>query len=216
MSLLADYNLPFAIALAIMGLFLVLQLIGLGDFDFGPDVEIDVDPGTNIDGDLTSASLGGAFVTLLGLGRVPLAVWLVVFLLLFAMLGLSIQALAMDLTGSPLFSLLAALFAGGAAVPVTSMLVRPLGRILPQDETSAVALNSLVGRRAKIITGRASAGNPARAQVRDRYGHAHYVMVEPHEASSEILEGDEVLLVRREGQQFFGIPLAERTLAPLA
>ena len=44
----------------------------------------------------------------------------------------------------------------------------------------------------------------------------HNVMVEPHEASDEILEGDEVLLVRREGEVFYGVPLAERKLAPIA
>jgi len=219
MSLLADYNLPFAIALGLMVLFLVLQLIGIGDFDFDADIDLDVDIDADLDGvmdgDPTSAGLGGALLTLLGLGRVPVFVWLMVFLLLFALLGLSIQALAADLTGNPLYSWLAAIFAGGAALPATSVAVRPIGRLLPKDETSAVGLDSLVGRRAKILTGRASAGNPARAQVRDRHGHAHYVMVEPHEASSEMHAGDEILLVRREGQAFFAVPLSERKLAPL-
>ena len=40
-------------------------------------------------------------------------------------------------------------------------------------------------------------------------------MVEPHEGGSEMLEGDEVLLVRREGEAFYGVPLQERRLAPL-
>ena len=211
MSLFAEYNLPFAIALGVMVLFLVLQLIGLGDFDFDADGELDAD----LDGEVPSIGIGGAILTLLGLGKVPLFVWLVVFLLGFALIGMSVQALAFNLTGSALYSLLAAVIAGGAAIPVTSALVRPIGRLLPKDETSAVGLDSLVGRRAKILTGRASAGNPARARVRDRHGHAHYVMVEPHEPASEMHAGDEVLLVRREGQAFFGLPLSERKLAPL-
>ena len=41
-------------------------------------------------------------------------------------------------------------------------------------------------------------------------------MVEPHEDATEILEGDQVLLVRREGQTFFAVPLAERKLAPMS
>ena len=40
-------------------------------------------------------------------------------------------------------------------------------------------------------------------------------MVEPHEAGSEIHEGDEVLLVRRENETFYGVPLQERRLAPM-
>lgn len=220
MSLLADYNLPFAIAFGLMVLALVLQLIGVGDFDFGGDVELEIDlDAADFDADAVeapSAGLGGALLTLLGLGRVPLMVWLMVFLLLFTVIGMGIQMFAADLTGSPLYPWLAALFSGGASLPATALITRPLGHLLPQDETSAVGLGSLVGRRGTITTGKAERGSPARTKVRDRYGHAHYVMLEPHEDASTIHEGDEVLLVRREGQVFFGMPLAERKLAPMS
>ena len=222
MSLLADYNLPFAISFGLMVLALVLQLIGLGDFDFAGDAEIDV--GLDVDApdfnaaavEAPSAGFGGAVLSLLGLGRVPLMVWLMVFLLLFTMIGLGIQQFATNLTGAPLYAGLAALFSGGASLPLTSGLVRPLGRLLPQDETSAVGIGSLVGRRGTITTGKAARGSPARTKVRDRFGHAHYVMLEPHEDASVIHQGDEVLLVRREGNMFFGMPLAERKLAPVS
>lgn len=219
MSLLAEYNLPFAISFGLMVLALVLQVIGLGDFDFGADVEHDIDLDGNVDADamaMPDTGLGGALLTLLGLGRVPLMVWLMVFLLLFTVVGMGIQAFAADLVGTPLYPWLAALFAGGASLPATAVLVRPLGRLLPQDETSAVGLASLVGRRGTITTGTATRGSPARTRVRDRFGHAHYVMLEPHEDASIIHEGDEVLLVRREGNTFFGVPLAERKLSPMS
>ncbi len=210
MSLLADYNLPFAIAFGLMLLLAALQLIGLGDFDGAGDAGADLDPG----GDPTSATLGGAITTLLGLGRVPLLIWLIVFLLAFAVIGMSIQGFAESLTGAPLFSWLAALIAGGVSLPVTALLVRPLGAILPQDETTAVGLGALVGRRAVITTGFAAADHPARASVKDHFGQTHHVMVEPHEAGSWMEEGDELLLVRREGQLFYGVALAERKLSP--
>ncbi len=217
MDLFADHNLPFAIALGAMAFFLILQLVGLGDFDFDAGLEVDLDADLELDADVdvTSASIGGAIITLLGLGRVPLFVWLMVFLLLFALIGFGIQGFAEELTGSPLYSLLAALFAGGAAIPITSVAVRPVGRLLPQDETSAVGLDSLVGRRATINTGRAAAGYPARAKAYDRHGQPHFVMVEPHDAGSEIEEGEQVLLVRREKHTFFAVSLAERRLAPV-
>lgn len=212
MSLLADYNLPFAMAFGVMALALLLQLVGLGDFDFLGDVEVDA--GTDADAIVPDAGIGGAILTLLGLGRVPFMVWLIVFLLLFGLIGLSLQAFAISLTGSPLYIWLAPVIAGGATLPLTAGAVRPLGRFLPQDETSAVGLQSLVGRRGEVTDGTARRGSPARTRVRDRYGHAHYVMLEPHEDTSEIPTGDEVLIVRREGQTFFGVPLAERKLAP--
>ncbi len=210
MSLLADYNLPFAISFGIMVLLALLQLTGLGDFDTGADLDLDTDL------DPTSATLGGAITTLLGLGRVPLLVWLITFLLVFTVIGMSVQGFAQSLTGAPLFSWLAALIAGGASVPLTALLARPLGAIMPRDETSAVGLGSLVGRRAVITTGHAAADHPARASVKDRHGHTHHVMVEPHEAGSRMEEGDELLLVRREGQVFYGVALSERKLSPTA
>ncbi|MGB3797019.1 MAG: OB-fold-containig protein [Alteraurantiacibacter sp.] len=220
MSLLAEYNLPFAISFGLMVLALVLQLIGLGDFDFAGDVDVDLDvDAVDFDANTVeapSAGFGGALLTLLGLGRVPLMVWLMVFLLLFTVIGMGIQLFATDLVGAPLYAGLAALFAGAASLPATSVLVRPLGRLLPQDETSAVGLGSLVGRRGTITTGKAARGSPARTKVRDRHGHAHYVMLEPHEDASTIHEGDEVLLVRREGQVFYGMALAERKLSPMS
>ena len=209
MSLFADYNLPFLIAAGLMVLALVLQLVGLADWDIAGEPDLDVDAA-----DSGSAGLGGALLTLLGLGRVPLMVWLLVFLLLFTVIGMGLQAFAEELTGAPLYPALAALIAGGASLPLTAGAVRPLGRIMPQDETSAVGLDSLVGRRGTVSTGRALRGSPARTTVRDRHGHAHHVMLEPHEDASEIHEGDEVLVVRRDGQTFFGVPLAERKLAP--
>ncbi|WP_284124038.1 YqiJ family protein [Parerythrobacter aestuarii] len=208
MTWIADYNLPFTAALGLMLFMAVLQIVGIGDlFDADVDVEADFDAAT-------SAGLGGAVTTLLGIGKVPFFVWLVVFLFLFAGIGYGIQGLADSLLGAPFDALVAAVLALIGTVPVTSVMVRPLGAIMPKDETSAVGLDSLVGRRGVIATGRATRGSPARAKVRDRHGHAHHVMVEPHEDSSEIHEGDEVLLVRREGQTFYGNPVSERRLSP--
>ena len=208
MTWLADYNLPFTVALGLMLVLAVLQIVGVGDL-FDADVEVDADFDA-----ATSAGLGGAVTTLLGIGKVPFFVWLVVFLFLFAGIGFGIQGLADSLLGAPFDALLAAVLSLIGTLPVTATLVRPLGAIMPKDETSVVGLDSLVGRRGVIATGRATRGSPARAKVRDRHGHAHHVMVEPHEDSSEIHEGDEVLLVRREGQTFYGSPVSERRLSP--
>lgn len=203
MDILAAHNLPFAVALALMLLFAVAQAIGLGDLLGDGDVDADAGGG----------ALGGA-LSLLGIGRVPLMIWLTLFLLTFAALGVSLQQLAEGLTGGPLDPWLAALIAGGAAVPATALLTRPLARILPGDETSAVTLDALVGRRAVVQTGMARAGFAVRAKVLDRYGQAHFVMLEPH-GPDEIGEGEQVLLVRREGERFFGQALADDRLTPI-
>ena len=208
MTLFEPHNMPFAIALGLMVILAVVQLIGVADFG---DADFDLDA----DGDgLPDAGMLDGLLTLLGIGRVPLTIWLALFLFLFAGIGLSIQEFATDMTGNPLYAWLAAVIAGGAAIPVTGVFARPLGRILPKDHTTAVDTQSLIGRRATISVGVARAGSPARAKVKDVHGQTHHVMVEPHEASSEIHAGDEVLLVRREGNQFYATALAERRLSP--
>lgn len=213
MTLLEPHNLPFAIAMGLMVLLALVQVLGLGDWGVGADLDVDPDIGADADASLQPGMVEG-LLTLLGVGRVPLTIWLALFLLMFAGIGLSVQELATSLTGAPLYSWLAALIAGAAAVPVTGVLARPLGAILPKDHTTAVSTQSLIGRRATITDGVARTGSPARARVRDVHGQAHYVMVEPHEQSSELHSGDEVLLVRREKDQFYATALAERRLSP--
>jgi len=205
MTLLEPYNMPFAVALILVLSLFVIQLFGVLDIDF------------DLDSDGDGAMHGGpvdGLLTLLGLGRIPLTIWLVVFLLIFAGAGMGIQQLAIDFTGTPLDGWLAAVLTAGAVLPVTGMIARPLGRFLPQDETSAVDTGTLLGRRATVTDGVARTGYPARARVKDVYGQDHHVMVEPHEAASEFHAGDEVLLVRREGNQFYATALAEHRLSP--
>ena len=213
MTLLEPHNLPFAIAMGLMVLLALVQVLGLGDWGVGADLDVDPDIGADADASLQPGMVEG-LLTLLGMGRVPLTIWLALFLLMFAGIGLSVQELATSLTGAPLYSWLAALIAGAAAVPVTGVLARPLGAILPKDHTTAVSTASLIGRRATITDGVARTGSPARARVRDIHGQAHYVMVEPHEETSALHAGDEVLLVRREKDQFYATALAERRLSP--
>lgn len=229
MSLLADHNLPFAAALLLMFLLALAQLFGLGDLSGDADVDIDVDAyfgmdvetGGNIasefEGDVdptVSASWLDGLLSFFGIGRIPLTMWLALFLFLFAGIGVGIQSLSDSLLGTPLDRLLAAVLAAVPSLPITGLLSRPVARIMPKDETTAVSLDSLVRRRAKVSEGTAKAGYPARAKVIDHFGHPHFVMVEPHDAGAEIAQGEEVLLVRREGETFFCIALHDARLAP--
>ena len=212
MNLLADYNAPFAGALILMVILALVQVLGLAD-SFGADADVDLE--ADIDGDTAlSPGLADGLFSLIGLGRVPLTIWLALFLLLFAGFGIGIQQLAAGILGAPFDPWLAGVLAGIAALPVTGALARPLGRLLPHDESSAVTIDTLVGRRARITDGVARSGSPARARVSDVHGHAHHVMVEPHDDDTELLAGDEVLLVRREGNVFYAAALADRRLSP--
>lgn len=206
MAIFEPYNMPFAAALVLMALLTLVQAIGLADHLGDHDAPVHADVSA-------PAGLADGLASLIGLGRVPLTVWLALFLGIFAALGVSIQHLAEGLVGGPLDRWVAAALAGVASFPVTGLVVRPLARILPQDETTAVSTDMLLGRRGVITDGVARNGSPARARVHDRHGQAHHVMVEPHEPADELRAGAEVLLVRREAETFFATGLAHRQLS---
>lgn len=198
MNLLASSNLPFLIALGALALVALFQITGLGDVLEGAG-DFDSPDG------LEAGGFGEALTSLLGLGRVPLLIWLASLLLTFGSIGLIGQSVIAELLGAPLSAGWATLLAGAAALPLNSLAVRPLGAVMPKDETTAITLDELVGREAEIQIGTARAGSPARAKVIDRHGQAHFVMVEPHDATIALQTGDTVLLVRREGPTFYGV-----------
>lgn len=198
MSLLAPYNLPFLIAFGALAVIALLQITGVSEVIEGAG-EFDSPDGLEIGG------FGDALTGLLGLGRVPMLIWLAALLFVFATVGVIGQSVLASMFGAPLSAGWAALAAGGAALPLNSLAMRPLGAIMPRDETTAIDLDDLVRRDAEIQIGTARAGSPARARVIDVHGQAHFVMVEPHDQTLAFNAGDTVLLVRREGQTFYGV-----------
>lgn len=187
---LAIQNTPFAAAIVLMLLIGGLQAAGLGDLDAESDL-----------GD----AAGDGLLALLGLGRLPLLLWLALLLMVFGVIGYAGQQFWQALTGSLASAWLAGPVAFVAALPITGAGSRLLARVMPQDETTAVAVDSLVGRFATIQTGTARPGSPARARVTDVHGHPHFVMVEPDNADQTLHEGEEILLVRRDGETFRAI-----------
>lgn len=196
-ALLAPENTPFAVSLALLVLLVIVQALGLSHLLPDPDFDSDA-----VDG---HADIGGGLASLLGFGQVPLMVWLSCFLASFGLLGLSLQELFGGVFGAPFPAPAASGAALLAALPATSLVTRALGAVWPKDETTAVPIDALVGRRGTIAVGRASRGNPARAVVRDIHGQMHNVMVEPHHDNGSFSAGEDVFLVRREGEIFFAL-----------
>lgn len=200
--LFATENIVFVSAIVLMLLIGAVQAIGIaGDFDL--DIHGDADlPGW--------LELGW-----LGLGRLPLLMLLAIFLALFGMIGLIGQHLLLDFAGAMLSPLIAAPAAFLASLPLTGFAARSLAPLLPRDQSSAVPLDALTGSFARIVTGVARSGSPARARVEDVYGQAHYVMVEPDNAGQTLEEGETILLVRREEHVFRAISHGDHYLPRL-
>lgn len=199
--LLAPENLPFAVALLLMLMIGAVEAVGLGASAAHLDVGADSD--------------GGDLLGWLGIGQVPLLVTLVVLLALFGMIGIGVQQLAEALLGAPLSPWLASAAALVGALPLLGVATAGIARVMPSDETTAVSLDSLVGKRAEVTVGSARRGSPAQARVRDVHGQAHYVMIEPVSDDHAIGAGETVLLVRREGGIFIGLAEGDALLPRL-
>ena len=195
--ILAPENLPFSVALLVMLMIGAVEAVGLGASAAQFDLEADADG-------------GGDLLGWLGVGRVPILMLLVVLLAWFGMIGLALQQIA-----GPMSLWLASAGALAAALPLTGFTARGLARIMPRDETTAVSLDTLVGKRATVTVGTARRGSPAQARVRDVHGQVHYVMIEPNDEAQAVAAGETVLLVRREGNIFIGLAEGDALLPRL-
>jgi hypothetical protein len=139
-------------------------------------------------------------------GKVPILVLIVIFLMTFAVTGFATQLVTRAAFGVFMPLPAAVVIALVAAVLGVRVLGGLLGKVIPRDETNAVADISLVGRIGTIVIGTARAGAPAEARVRDEHGATHYVMVEPDEPDQTFASGTSILLVRHlNGRRFQAI-----------
>lgn len=230
----AQANLPFTIALGLMIAIGLLEgvttLMGFGassfvesfmpdadididvdvdlDVDVDIDVDADIDAGISHDGDMGDIGSPNALSRLLGwfnIGRVPVLILFVMFLLGFGIIGLMIQSLSQDITGQLLpmtIPSVAAFFGALIFVKFSGMI---LAKIIPKDETQAVSESSFIGRVAVITLGTAKRGQPAQAKFQDQHGQTHYMMVEPDAEADCFETGTEVLLVTQAGALFRAI-----------
>lgn len=206
--MLEPANLPFAVALAIMlfiaaiegvGALLGFALSGLLD-NLMPDLDLDVDGP-----DMNDHGAFGEFLTWLRLREVPVIVVLIAFLTSFSITGFVIQQVLSNTLGFMLPALLAGVAAAFVCLPGVRMFAGVLGKIMPRDETEAVTTASFIGRSAVIVLGKAKNDSPAQGRLKDQFGQAHYVMIEPDLADQTFEQGEKVLLVRQAGATFFAI-----------
>lgn len=201
-------NISFAVALAIMAMLGILELInlfvgGVSDWldQLLPESLLDHDTDLHVDA-------SGAFVSFLAwlyVGRVPVLMWLVVFLAIFGITGLVLQSVWFGITASYLSAVLVSFIVLVLSLPLVRFASQGLYKVLPKDETTAIHSDTMIGMAAQIILGEARQGYPAQAKLTDQFGQVHYVMIEPDQ-NQILAQGSEVLLVSKEGTIFKAIP----------
>ena len=147
--------LPFAVALALMALLLVMELITLA---FGTALSSFVDGAlpdldTDVDVEMGSQMSLASFLAWLKLDQLPALVVLIVFLACFGLLGLTLQSIIASQVGEPMRGSLAAIITLPLTLPVMKTLLAAIAKVMPQDETEAVSRASFVGASAVITLG---------------------------------------------------------------
>lgn len=209
--LLADFNTGFAIAIGFVialallegiGMLIGLSLMGLLD-QISP-IELDLD----VDAEFTDTGL----TPLLGwlcLNKLPLLIWLVLFLTSFSIAGYCINYIIINALNSLAPPILVYILASFAALFLTRFLGIPLGRVLPKSESSAVSNNSFKGLIAKITIGTAQINSPAEAILLDKYNQKHYVMVSPDDEKEIFTQGEEVVLVEKKDNIWLAVKFTQ-------
>lgn len=205
-------NLFFSVSLCLMlllGIFecllLVLGASSQGFLDqFIPD---DIGDSKSLGIDLeTDQSLFVQFLDWLYLGRIPVLIWLIVFLTVYALFGFAMQALYFSFTQQYLPIWIAAPASLCLCMPLVRIVAATIAKILPKDETTAIYSDELIGRTALIILGEARQNYPAQAKVLDQFGQTHYILVEP-ELNITFSQGQEVVLTQKTVNGFQAIQL---------
>ena len=209
---------PFAIALGLVAGLVVLEVVllafGLSMTmdEGGPD--FDAEPGIDGDGDLDAdgeadAPDASALLSWLGIGEVPVAIWIAAFLTAFGLTGLVLQSVAVAATGTTLPPLVASLLALLPALALSARFARMLGRLVPKFESTAISTRSYGGRRGVITVGTARRGRPAQARFTDGHGNLHYAAVEPLDDAAALPQGTEIAILRLRDGSLRAIPAGD-------
>jgi len=197
--LFADINTGFAIALSIVAILGLLEgigmLIGLSVINimdqFSP-FELDVEIDTDISANGLTPLLGWLY-----LNKLPLLVWAVLFLTSFSISGYTFNFVVLGTFSATLPTFIAYIFAFTLAIFMTRLIGKPLAKILPKNESSAVSNHSFTGLVAKITIGTAKKNSPAEAVLVDQFNQKHYVLVAPDDSNDTFNQSEEVVLVEK-------------------
>ena len=201
--MLQSQNLPFMVSLTIMIIITCLEgvatMIGL---ELSIITELFI---PDFDVDTSSAGILTKIFGWFQIGQAPFIIILIAFLAIFGLGGLLLQYVFMKKTGHLLPGIIASGVTILAILPLLRVITGIIAKIMPKDETEAVAEKSFIGRVAVITLGKAFKNNPAQGKLKDKFGTTHYVMIEPDIEDEEFSQGDHVLIVKQTNAGYKGI-----------
>jgi hypothetical protein len=199
---------PFGLALLYLGVYAMSGItFGDTDLDFGVDADVDADADVTpdahdaeVEGHGSHVSLHVAFLTWVGIGRVPLSLVLMVLFMTWGFFGFMtsyyLEETSNDRRFVPAISVAVALV---GSLITTALLSRAIAHWLPASATYALRRHDLLGAVGEAVyqidqqTGVVS--------VRDKHGDLFQVPCRVHGDRDPIAKGRRVRLVAYNGKE---------------
>lgn len=197
--LLAPENVTFALAAGLLALMGVVQVLS---FLFGFEPMSGVDDWLDGLGGDAAPTFGEAFLSLIGVGKVPVIFSLLLFLFSYACVGYGVQWVVGSLGSSLWPAWLASPVAFVISLPVLRGGNEVLAKLFPRDESYAVSEESFIGKLAVITIGTVTCERSAEAKLEDEHGRTQYVQVVADGEGESFGAGEEVVIVGKRGSAF--------------
>lgn len=141
------------------------------------------------------SDIGGS-LSLLGLGKVPMVVWLTFYFGIFSILGYSVNAISNSFIGFiPVW--LSILPVTILSFMINSFFCKIFARVFPRYETTAVSTDTFAGRVAKITLGDATHTKFAMGVVLDEHNTPHNIRVQAMDDGVILNKTTQVILVEQ-------------------
>ncbi|MCO8044569.1 YqiJ family protein [Acinetobacter bohemicus] len=197
-------NIVFSISLSLMLMFAALECVLLILGGGSQNILEQFWPHDAVQADIAVEQNPGILFKVLDwlyIRQLPFFIWLIIFLTCFGLSGFLIQGI-FEYFSNQLFNV-------WIITPACLLLCMPVVRwwamlatkVIPQEETTALYSDELLGCKAIIILGEAKLNSPAQAKVRDPYGHTHYVLVEPEQ--NHILQQGQIVVLTQKTKNGF-------------
>lgn len=140
-------------------------------------------------------------MTLLGLGRGPILIWMTCMAAGLSILGFAVQFFWQGATGAMLSASLALALVVLPGIWLGRVFSDWVARLVPSFESHAISAKTFHGRRGTVVIGTARRGEPAQVRWQDLYGTVHSLMAEPLRDQDSLTAGTLVLIVKTRDRQ---------------
>ncbi len=194
---MASGNLPYTFGILLILGFALVEGVGLlvgmsiaSWVDELTPFDLDID----VNADATAIPGFMAFLGWLCLSKLPLLVWIILFVSHFSISGFLLNYLWLNFFGEILNRSISLLPAFISAMYLTHLIGGWVVKIMPNTTTDAVSVSSFHGAIAVLTQDGCKVGRPVEAKLKDGAGTQQQVLVELQTTDVELNSGSEVIL----------------------